>query len=48
MLRVRLRRAMVFAGAESVLMSSWVVPDHETRELMTTFYEKWLSGRGKH
>lgn len=43
-----LRRALQVAGAESVLMSMWAVPDEETRELMTLFYGKWLSGREKH
>jgi CHAT domain-containing protein len=36
------------AGAESVLMSLWAVQDRETRELMTLFYDKWLSGMDKH
>jgi CHAT domain-containing protein len=39
-----LRRALQEAGAESVLMSLWSVPDEETREVMTRFYKKWLSG----
>jgi CHAT domain-containing protein len=39
-----LRRALQEAGAESVLMSLWAVRDRETRELMTLFYDKWLSG----
>jgi CHAT domain-containing protein/tetratricopeptide (TPR) repeat protein len=43
-----LRRAMQEAGAEAVLMSMWSVPDRETEELMSSFYEKWLSGKGKH
>lgn len=43
-----LRRALQEAGAESVLMSLWAVPDRETQELMTLFYEKWLSGMDKH
>lgn len=43
-----LRRAFQEAGAEAVLMSMWSVPDQETRELMTRFYEKWLSGKDKH
>ena len=29
-------------------MSKWSVPVGETRELMTLFYEKWLSGKDKH
>jgi CHAT domain-containing protein/tetratricopeptide (TPR) repeat protein len=43
-----LRRALQVAGAESVLMSMWSVPDKETQELMTLFYTKWLSGKDKH
>jgi tetratricopeptide (TPR) repeat protein len=43
-----LRRALQEAGAESVLMSMWSVPDQETQELMTLFYQKWLGGKDKH
>jgi CHAT domain-containing protein len=43
-----LRRGLQVAGAESVLMSMWSVPDQETRELMTLFYKKWLGGAEKH
>ena len=42
-----LRRALQEAGAQAVLMSMWKVPDEETRELMTLFYKKWLSGKDK-
>ncbi len=42
-----LRRALQVAGADSVLMSMWAVPDKETQELMVLFYEKWLSGKDK-
>jgi tetratricopeptide (TPR) repeat protein len=42
-----LRRALQEAGAESVLMSLWSVPDRETQELMELFYKHWLSGQEK-
>jgi len=42
-----LRRALQEAGAETVLMSLWSVPDRETQELMTLFYQNWLSGMEK-
>jgi tetratricopeptide (TPR) repeat protein/CHAT domain-containing protein len=42
-----LRRALQEAGAEAVLMSLWSVPDRETQELMTLFYENWLNGMEK-
>jgi CHAT domain-containing protein/Tfp pilus assembly protein PilF len=43
-----LRRALQEAGAQSLLMSMWSVPDQETSELMKLFYEKWLDGGEKH
>jgi CHAT domain-containing protein len=43
-----LRRALQVAGADSVLMSMWAVPDKETQELMALFYEKWLADEDKH
>jgi tetratricopeptide (TPR) repeat protein len=43
-----LRRGLQEAGAEAVLMSMWSVPDRETQELMTLFYQKWLGGLDKH
>ncbi len=42
-----LRRALQEAGAEAVLMSLWSVPDTETQELMTLFYQNWLGGMEK-
>jgi CHAT domain-containing protein/tetratricopeptide (TPR) repeat protein len=42
-----LRRAFLHAGAQSVVMSLWNVPDRETAELMTRFYELWLGGMSK-
>ncbi|HSV61097.1 MAG TPA: CHAT domain-containing tetratricopeptide repeat protein [Variovorax sp.] len=41
-------RALELAGAQSVMMSLWKVPDEETRVLMELFYRKWLSGMDKH
>jgi CHAT domain-containing protein len=43
-----LKRALQAAGAESVLMSQWSVPDLETQELMALFYREWLAGTEKH
>jgi CHAT domain-containing protein len=43
-----LRRALQLAGADAVMMSLWAVPDQETQELMTLFYQKWLAGADKH
>jgi tetratricopeptide (TPR) repeat protein len=42
-----LRRALQEAGAEAILMSLWSVPDRETQELMTLFYQNWLGGMEK-
>ena len=43
-----LRRGLEEAGAQSVLMTLWSVPDKETLELMQLFYGKWLSGTEVH
>jgi CHAT domain-containing protein/Tfp pilus assembly protein PilF len=43
-----MRRALQEAGAESILMSLWSVKDQETSDLMSLFYENWLSGKTKH
>lgn len=40
-----LRRAFVLAGAKTLVMSLWKVPDRETQELMEDFYRRVLSGR---
>jgi len=42
-----LRRGLQEAGAGAVMMSMWSVPDKETQELMSLFYEKWLGGMEK-
>jgi len=42
-----LRRALVLAGAESALMTLWQVSDEATRELMSDYYRKLLSGAGR-
>ena len=42
-----LQRAFKLAGVESLIMSLWKVPDEATAELMTTFYQEWLSGKTK-
>jgi CHAT domain-containing protein len=42
-----LRRAFLVAGAKTLLMSLWKVPDRETRGLMERFYEELLGGAGR-
>ncbi|HEY7330659.1 MAG TPA: CHAT domain-containing tetratricopeptide repeat protein [Gemmataceae bacterium] len=41
-----LRRAFIVAGARTLVMSLWKVPDEQTRELMIDFYNRVLSGQG--
>ena len=40
-----LRRAFALAGAKTLVMSLWKVPDKETQELMTDFYSRALKGQ---
>lgn len=42
-----LRRAFAEAGADSLLISMWQVPDEETTRLMSLFYQNWLAGNDK-
>ena len=42
-----LRRAFQHAGARSILMSLWKVPDRQTSLLMEGFYTRWLGGMSK-
>jgi CHAT domain-containing protein/tetratricopeptide (TPR) repeat protein len=42
-----LRRGLQEAGADAVMMSMWSIPDKETQELMSLFYQKWLAGMEK-
>jgi CHAT domain-containing protein len=42
-----LRRAFTQAGANSLVMSMWSVPDLETKELMTEFYKNHQAGLKK-
>jgi CHAT domain-containing protein len=40
-----LRRAFVLAGAKTLVMSLWKVPDAQTQKLMIDFYQRILAGR---
>ena len=40
-----LQRAFKMAGVKKMIVSLWQVPDKETAELMTSFYNYWLKGK---
>ncbi|MBD2206765.1 tetratricopeptide repeat protein [Calothrix sp. FACHB-1219] len=43
-----LRRALVIAGAQTQLLSLWLVDDDGTKDLMVKYYEKLRAGKGRH
>jgi CHAT domain-containing protein len=42
-----LKRAFILAGAKTLVMSLWKVPDEETKDLMIEFYKRMADGKGK-
>ncbi|WP_236142044.1 CHAT domain-containing protein [Nostoc sp. CMAA1605] len=44
---IGLSRAFITAGAPSVIVSLWAVPDSPTSELMTEFYRQWEKNSDK-
>jgi CHAT domain-containing protein len=42
-----LRRALVIAGTETVVMSLWQVDDLATRDLMAGYYQRLQAGEGR-
>lgn len=45
---IGLTRALLYAGAKSVLVSLWSVADESTSKLMIDFYDNLLAGKDKH
>ncbi|MGB4234659.1 MAG: CHAT domain-containing protein [Methanoregulaceae archaeon] len=41
------RRSFIIAGARTLIMSLWEVPDDETQELMTNFYGAIVAGKSR-
>lgn len=44
---IGLSRAWIAAGAPSVVVSLWAIPDEPTRDLMVEFYRRLTAGSGK-
>ena len=42
-----LQRAFKLAGAETLIMSLWIVSDQASKDMMIEFYKNWLSGENK-
>jgi CHAT domain-containing protein len=42
-----IRRAFAIAGAKTLVMSLWKVPDDQTQELMVDFYNRLLTGESR-
>ena len=42
-----MRRAFQQAGAKSLIMSLWQIPDEETKDLMVEFYKMLFDGKSK-
>jgi CHAT domain-containing protein len=42
-----LRRALVIAGAESLVMTLWQVDDQATKDLMIGYYKRLVAGKGR-